>query len=367
MALSIEEILGFVPLTKAIETVKAGVPRLLPPAFYARKPAFKVLGDKTRRIETQGSRKNARITPYGSPPQQIDHLPMDGRDVRLLHTEEKIMFSHELYLQLREFESYTVMNKLGQEAGRQIKNTLDRQMNLETSAIVVMLAKGKLYIGADGFLSATDPGDGYVVDYGIPANNQNQLNGIIDASWALPSTNIPKHLKLIRQAARQTTGYPLKYALYGKNVMPYLLQNTFLQSYLVSLGGQTWANQFLKSGELPPQLLDFEWIPMNESFYDTEAGTTTEVWGDDTIMFCPDPADENVYGIYEGSYPVLTKFDLSNDVTGQMANWNHEYGRYGYGYPSFPPAPLGVAGVYGDTFLPALMTPGAYFLADVTP
>lgn len=367
MALSLEEILGYVPLTKAIETVKAGVPRLLPRAFYARNPQFRLLGDKTRRVETQGTRKNARLVPYGAPSRQVTALPLDGRDIRLLHTEETISFSWELFMQIREFESYTLMMKLAEEARRQIKNIADRQVNLETSLVHSMLANGKLWFNSDGEMQPTSASPDLTIDYGVPANNQNQINGVIDASWALATTNIPLHLKKIRQKARFTSGYPLKYALYGQNVMSYMLQNTFLQSYLVSLGGQSLANQFLSTGELPSGFMGFEWISMNEAFYDTEGGTTTAIWDDDAITFTPDPADTNCYGIYEGSYPVLTKFDLTGDAMGQFGNYEQKYGAYGYGYPSFPPAPLGLFGAVGDTSLPALMNPPAFFFVDTTP
>lgn len=368
MALSIEEILGFVPLTKAIETVKAGVPKLLPPAFYQRKPEFRVLGDKTRRIETQGTRKNARTVPYGSPGQQVDHLPLDGRDIRLLHAEEKLVFSHELFMQLREFQSYTVMQKVAEEARRQTMAMGTRQDNLQASAVHVMLATGGLHF-ADGFLLPSSSGADFTFSYGVPANNQNQANGAIDASWALSTTNIPGHLKTLRQRARQTTGYPLKYALYGKNIMSHMLRNQFVQNHIVSLGGADRAKTFLDSGELPSKLFDFEWIPMNETFFDTEAGTTTEVWGDDTLVLTPDPADPNVYGIYEGSTPVPKKFDITGDLMGQMANWDHAYGAYGYGFPTGPWSgqALGLHGVYGDTFMPAMMNPSAYYILDVTP
>ena len=368
MPLSLEEILGYVPLTKAIETVKAGVPKLLPDSFYKRDPQFRLLGDRTRRIETQGTRKNARLVPYGAPSRQVTALPLDGRDIRLLHTEETISFSWELFMQIREFESYTVMMKLAEEARRQIKNIADRQVNLESSLVHSMLANGKLWFNSDGEMLASASGADLTIDYGVPANNTGQLNGIIDASWAIKTTNIPLHLKKIRQRARFTTGYPLKYALYGQNVMGYMLQNTFLQSYLVSLGGQSLANQFLSTGELPSGFMGFEWISMNEAFFDTEtAGTSTAIWDDDAITFAPDVNDTNTYGIYEGSYPVLTKFDLTGDAMGQFSNYEQKYGAYGYGYPSFPPQPLGLFGVVGDTFLPALMTPAAYFFADTTP
>jgi hypothetical protein len=369
MALSLEEILGFVPLTKRIETVKDGVPALLPPAFYQRKPEFRVLGDKTRRVETAGTRKNARIVPYGAPGAQIEHLPLDGRDVRFLHTEEKIMFSHELFMQLREYESYTVMQMAADEARRQTQNAATRQDNLLKSATHVMLATGGLHFDSDNFLLASSAGATYTLSYNVPANNLNQANGAIDASWALSTTNIPGHLKTLRQRARFATGYPLKYALYGKNIMSHMLRNNFVKDYLVSLGGADRAKSWLDSGEIPSKMFDFEWIPMNETFFDTESGTTTEVWGDDTLVLTPDPADANVYGIYEGSHPVPKNFSITGDVMGQWANVQNAFGAYGYGYTAGPWSGdvFGLYGVYGDTFLPALMTPAAYYILDVTP
>lgn len=370
MALSLQEILGYVPLTKRIETVKNGVPALLPPAFYQRKPEFRVPGDRTNHIETAGTRKNARIVPYGAPGQQIDHLPLSSRPVRFLHTEEKLQFSNELYMMLRQYENYLPMvQRVADEARRQTQNAGTRQDNLTKSAVHVMLATGGLHFDADNFLLPSSAGAAYTIDYGVPANNQNQANGAIDASWALSTTNIPGHLKTLRQRARFTTSYPLKYALYGKNVMSHMLRNEFVRNYLVSLGGADRAKSWLDSGEIPSKMFDFEWIPMNEVFFDTEAGTTTEIWGDDTLVLTPDPADSNVYGIYEGSMPVPNNFSLTGDVMGQWANVTEAYGTYGYGYTAGPWSgeALGLYGVYGDTFLPRLMNPAAYYILDVTP
>jgi hypothetical protein len=369
MALSLQEILGFVPLTKHIETVKNGVPPLLPPAFYQRKPEFRVLGDRTSRIETAGTRKNARVVPYGAPGQQIEHLPLDGRPIQLMHTEEKLQFSHELFMLLREFESYTVMQRAAKEAQRQALNAATRQDNLLKSATHVLLATGGIHFDSDNFLLPSSSGASFTISAGVPANNLNQANGAIDASWALSTTNIPGHLKTLRQRARQTTGYPLKYALYGKNIMSHMLRNEFVKNYLVSLGGADRAKTFLDSGEMPSKMFDFEWIPMNETFFDTEAGTTTEIWGDDTLVLTPDPADPNVYGIYEGSMPVPTEFSITGDMMAQWKNFTDAYGAYGYGYSCGPwnGQTLGLFGVYGDTFLPSLMTPGAYYILDTTP
>ncbi len=366
MSLSIEEILGWVPLTKAIETVKAGVPRVLPPAFYNRNPSFRVLGDKTRRIEYTGTRKNARIVPYGAPPRQIQHMPLSGRDIRLLHTEEVIQFQHELFLQIREFDSYTVQERFREEAARQVQNATVRQVNLESSTVHAMLANGQLWFDAAGNLLSSPNGADLTINYGLPANNQNQLGGIIDASWANASTNIVQHINNIKQQAVYTTGYPLKYALCGKNIMRYLVTNDTVKEYLRYQIGPDRAGYFLKSNQIPPGLFDLEWVPMQNIFFgDPNTDAAVEMWNGDTIMFTPDPADPMVYGIYEGSYPVPTAFNITGDVMSQWANFQQRYGRYGYGMPEL--RPLGISGVYGDTFLPSLHNPAAYFQANVTP
>jgi hypothetical protein len=365
MSLSIEEVLGYIPLTKAIETVKAGVPAPLPPAFYARNPALRVLGDKTRRIEYTGTRKNAQVVPYGAPPRQITHLPLSSRDVRLLHTEEEIQFSHELFLQIREFDRYVVQERFREEAMRQVLQAKTRQENLLTSCAHVMLANTKVWFDDEGNLLASSSGADLEIDYGVPANNKNQINGVIDASWATTSTNIVQHLNDIKMKAVNTTGHELKYALYGKNIMRYMVKNDTVKEYMRYQVGADRSGYFLNQNQIPPGLFGFEWIPMQNTFFDSSSGTVTEIFGGDTIMFCPDVADPSVYGVYEGSYTVPKNFGVTADAMGQWANFEQVYGRYGYGLPTLRPA--GIYGVYGDTFLPMLNTPAAFFLADTTP
>lgn len=364
MAYSIEEILGFVPLTAAIEKVKNGLPKILPPAFYNRNPAFRLVGDKTRRVNYSGTRKNARILPYGAPPRQIKFLPLEQQDIRLLHTEETVNFSPELFMQLREFETYTAQVLAQQEAKRQVNNAATRQMNLQSSAINVMLANGKLWFDVDGNLLASASGADLTVDYQVPANNLNQLNGIISASWATAATDIVSQINAIKAQALYTTGYPLKYCLYGKNIMSYLINNTAVQTYLKY--NISRADYWLQSGQIPPGLFDLEWVPMQNAFFNSDADATVQIFGADTCTFTPDPADQNVYGIYEGTTPVPKSFNVTGDLMAQYANIEQRSGSYGYGMMQLGP-PMNLVGVYGDTFLPALMNPAAYFIADVTP
>lgn len=361
MAFSIEQILGFVPLTAAVEKVKSGVPRVLPEAFYRRNPGDQVLGNKARMINFKGTRKNARLAPYGAPPRQIVQLPRESQDVYLLHTIENLPLTQELFLQLRQLDSYVVQKMAADEIAFQATGAVTRQTNLESSATHVMLANAKLWFDVDGNLLATSSGADLVVDYGVPANNLNQLNSIISASWATASTDIPKQINNIKMAAVQTTGYPLKTALYGKNIMSYMMNNDFVKYYLARnpVVNAKWAD----TNQIPNGLFDLEWVPMQNTFFEADDGTVTEIFDGDRVTFCPD-ITPITYSIYEGSYPVPKTLALAADVQAMIANYELKYGPFGFAMMN---PPHQIIGVYGDTFLPRLKVPEAFFFADVTP
>lgn len=361
MAYSIEEILGYVPLTAAVEKVKMGVPRKLPDAFYRRNPADRVLGDKARLINYRGTRKNARIAPYGSPPRQIVQLARESQDVRLLHTIENLPFQQELFMQLRQLDNYVVQKMAEDEIAFQAIGAMTRQTNLESSAVHVMLANGKLWFDTEGNLLATSSGADLEIDYGVPANNLNQLNALIAASWATASTDIPKQVNNIKMTAVQTTGYPLETALYGKNIMSYLLNNDFMKYYLAR--NPRLNDQWLSSNQIPDGVLDLKWVPMQDVFFEDASGTVTEIFDADRVTFCP-AVTPVTYSIYEGSYPVPKTLALAQDVQAMLANFEIKYGPFGFAMMN-PPSQI--IGVYGDTFLPRLKVPEAFFFADVTP
>jgi hypothetical protein len=362
MAFSIEQLLGFVPLTAAVEQVKQGVPRVLPDVFYRRNPGDRVLGNKARLVNYKGTRQNARLAPYGAPPRQIVQLERSQQDIILLHTIEKLALSQELMLQLRELDNYVVQNMARTEINFQAMGAATRMTNLESSAVHVALANGKLWFDVDGNLLATSSGADLEVDYGIPANNLNQLNGIITASWATASTPIVQHVNNIKMRAAQTTGYPLKYALYGKNVAQYLADNTSFQQYLAR--NSNFNQKWVDTGTIPPGVLDLTWVNVQNAFFADSSGTVTEIFGADTVVFCPD-VNPMTWSVYEGSYNVPKSLGaVMSDVVAMLDNVNPQYGPFGY---AMMDGPNSITGVYGDTFLPRFKVPEAFFIADVTP
>lgn len=361
MAFSIEQLLGYVPLTAAVEQVKQGVPRVLPEAFYRRNPGDRVLGNKARLVNYKGTRKNARIAPYGAPPRQIVQLERSQQDVILLHTIENLPLTQELFLQLRELDNYVVQNMARTEINFQAMGAATRMTNLESSAVHVALANGKLWFDTDGNLLATSSGADLEIDYGIPAANKDQLGGIIGASWATTSTDIVTQVNRIKQQAVQQTGYPLVHALYGKNIAGYLTSNTSFQQYLAR--NTAFNQKWVDTGTIPGGVLDLNWIPVQNSFFEDSSGTVTEIFGADSVIFCPD-INPMTWSVYEGSYPVPKSIQMAQDVEAMLGNFSVEYGPFGFAMMN-PPSQI--IGVYGDTFIPRFKVPEAFFLADVTP
>lgn len=367
MAFSIEQILGFVPITAAVEKVVAGVPRVLPPAFYQRPAGDRVLGDKANNIAYRGTRKTARITPYGAPPRQIVQLPREAQPVQLLHTIENLPFKQELLLQLREPESYTAQRMAATEIAFQALNAGMRQENLESTAVHLAIANGKLWFDVDGNILPSSSGADLVVDYSVPSDNIGQVtpfggSAIIDASWGTASTKIVTHVNAIKAYVLQKTGYRLKYAIYGKNIPEYLAGNTNFQLFLARNGG--YNQNFVGTGLVAPGTLGLDWIPGQEAFFEDDTGTVQTIFGPDTIVFVPEVGDGRAWTIHEGSYPVPKSIMMAQNVEQMLGNFEIQYGRFGFAMMN-PPSQI--IGVYGDTFLPRLKVPEAFVIADVTP
>src|SRR5688500_14423157 len=135
----INEVLNYVPLTESVEAVRTGIPRVLPDEFWTT--TENVPGNKARHIKYTGTRKVARVAPYGSPPRQVEHLPLEDQPMIFLHTIEEIAFRQELLDILRQWEDYRPQQKFAlDEIARQGEHFRRRFDNLRTAAVLSTLA-----------------------------------------------------------------------------------------------------------------------------------------------------------------------------------------------------------------------------------
>lgn len=361
MANSIEAILNYLNLSSSVETVKAGVPKVLPEAFWTM--TERVIGDKANYIKYTGTRQVARVSPYGAPPVQTKKVDVSDQNIKLLHTEEKMPFSQELYRVFRDWENYKPQQMFARQQivyqGEQFAQRFD---NLRVASVTQMLALGLLYFDVNGNLLPTSSGADLTIDYGVPANNKNQLNGLISASWATTSTNIVNQINNIKMTAVQTTGHPLKYAFYGKNIAGYITNNTSMQYYLAR--NAQLNEKFISTGTIPPGVLDLIWVPVQNAFFEDQNGTVQEIFGADTVTFFPE-ITKNIYTLFEGSMLVPSSFGMFADAMAALSSLTEMYGRFRYAYLDVPPTQI--FDVAGDTFLPMLRNPSSIFIADVTP
>lgn len=360
MAMSLEQVLGYVYLTGVIQAVKTGIPDLLPKQFQSIKK--QTMGDKGRYTQVRGTRATARLAMYGSAAQKRALKGIESKDVKLIHAFESISMDPLLLQTLRRYDDYSVQQMGIQEVDRQQSEFAMYFDNLRLATQYSMLANGKVWFDSSNNLLPSSSGAQVTVDYGIPANNLNQLNGIISASWANANTDIPAQLRALKLRSAQDTGYPLKYAFYGTNIPSYLTQNNYVIDYLSR--NPNFATRFLEMAEIPDGLFGFTWVPVYSAFYEDASGTNQTFFGGDAVTFTPD-ITQDVYELMEGTYMVPTSFNAAANMAAALASMKQVVGKFGYAIPTGNPP--GVDMLAGDTQLPVWKVSSALYAADVAP
>lgn len=369
MANALEDILGLVNLTGTIQAIKSKVPKVLPEKFYKNGEGSRkqVLANQARYMQITGNRKTARTSQYGSPAKRREMRDVSEKDVKLLHSFEEMMIDPKTLTLLRS------MDKWENDQGRDLVNYQLQEFgnyfgNLETTAIHMMLATGLIYLDGDGNLLPTSSGAVETIDAAVPSGNKNQLDvfgsgAIISASWATDTTDIELQIRGIHQAAIRKTGYPLKYAIYGKKIPSYLARNVSVREYMARQGDTR--SKYLMSNAIPPGLFDLEWVPGYNAFYEDASGTLQGTFGDDVVIFTPDPDEGLWWDIIEGSINVPTTLNIQSNAMAALESMKLAYGLFAYAQVTHNP--MGITAFTGHTFLPVITVPGAVFQADVTP
>lgn len=359
MSKSLAQVLGYVTLTGSIQATTRGLPNPFPAGYMRGDKGKKVVGNKGKYTRYTGQRKTARLNKYGSPAKRQTLMPVGEVDVKLFHVFEELSIDPLVMKQLRSKDSYE-QDRGMEEVGRQLAEYAALFSNLEIAMLAQLLKNGVHYWDAEGNLLPSSSGAVETFSYQMSANNQNQLNGLITASWALNNTDIPLQLRNLKKRSARLTGMPVRKVLYGENIPTYLAQNDFVHEFLIR--NPTQNADFLQSGEIG-SLFGLEWIPVYEAFYEDADGTNRDLWDADMCVFTPEP-DTSWLEWLEGSYELPKSIDIVPSET-VMGNFETTYGKFAYAKCGHNPP---TATVYtGDTALPVLKVPDAIFQADVTP
>lgn len=368
MAKTLQQILGYENLCGIISDPKAAIPDdILPPSFFNFAGSVKTEGNTGKYTKVDGTRQVARLVQYGSASVRRKLKGVSEKPIVLMHSHEHIMHDVNTLNALRAMDSPALQERGVQEIDRQTVAFRKYFDMLRLNAVFSILRYGAIYFDGDGQLLPSSTGAVTTVDFAVDAANQGQLNwdgdgAIIDASWATAGTDIIGHMKELKRAARLTTGYPLAWAFYGDKILEYLLTNTLVKEYL---NRNPAMQQSLIAGEIPDGLFNLKWRPIGEAFFQDQDGTDQVWFGDDHIVFTPEPSPEWFEWV-EGSYQIPT--NLGGVYSGGLDAANAFSKVYGmFSFASVESDPAGIKHNCGDTFLPTLKVPRAIWIADVTP
>lgn len=363
--LALEDIIGIAPLTEALKATTSGVPDPFPEELKKVKPSNRILGDRAKWTRVYGARTTAKLAAYGAPGRRVPLQPISSQTVRMLYIAMEFAIDVNMLARLQSFEQYAQdegMDFLAYNIGELGK----RMANTRVVVLSSMLQYGAVYWDSDGNILPTSAGAANTYSAQVPANNQNQLNGIISASWALPNTDILGQIRALKQRAAQDTGLMPAHALYGLNIPYYLQTNATLQAYFVRNPG--WRDTLVDTGDIPANFGGIKrWTNVSHAFFEDQNGTNQLLWSNDAVTFTPEmatPDKMDWWAMMEGSSACLTGFDAHADAIGALRNCEQRYGQSGWALPRLTP-PLAVDVYLQDSFLPAIRSEKAPYLAVV--
>jgi len=364
MGVSLEEILGLPRLLGLIQESTSGLP--MEEVYSARLPGLMnisrdVIGNSGQATLTKGQRKVPKLIKYNSPPIGAPLETIAVRDWVLLAFSETITIDPITMMNLRAYESFEFQQLGAEEIGRQASLFKQKFKNIELASLTQALVLGKNYFDAAGNLLPSSSGATQTIDFGVSANHQNQLNGIIDIPWSNPNANIPYQIQNIKKQAAKDTGYIPQVALYGANVPSWIMQNQYVQAYQAR--NQAFRDTVVMDNAIPDGYMDIaKWVNGSTFFYEDANGTNQSLVPDDMVIFFPEP-NRGWYEWWKGSMLLPTTLNILPTEAGLQGNTRMVYGMYLYAYISM--APINYSLVAGTTFFPGIKNPDVLFQADV--
>ena len=254
---TIETLLGAPQLIDLIQGVKSGIPRVLPDAFYNL--TRNVMSDYASYRKVNGSRRLPKASQYGAPSRVAPQQDITEIPVKLIHTIENQQFGQVILQLLSGFTSVgsaIVPQRMAEdEIARQTVEFKRRFENLRTAAITQAIANGMIWLAADGTFLFNSTGAAVTVNYQTPASNTGTTAALLGAgytSWDSTATDILGTITALKTLASQATGYPLKYAFYGANVIKYLTANPAASSLIIRNPG--FNASLINTGDLPRRI-----------------------------------------------------------------------------------------------------------------
>lgn len=358
---TLQDILLAANLTGMINEIMGGVPDdLLPPGLQT--PTRTIAGDQGTYYKVKNTRRLSKRKARGSVAVEGDKEDETEIVFKAIYSNESFRYKPDT-LQNLMTEDGTRQAIAMSEIRRQATEHVRHFKNLRMSAIYSTLATGAINFTANGDLKLVT--SSVNIDFGVPAGNKAQLDvfgtgNIIDVSWDDPSADIATQMKVLRRAARKLTGLKIQHALYGENILNYLLDNNQAKELINRSEKRRDEASVL---EIPQDFFKLTWWDVNEAFYEDVDGTLPEFFGPDDIVFIPGVSEE-WWDYPEGTNLVPNSVgNVHPDAVAALSDVSVMGGLSSYALVTGNP--VGIEQIIQDTFMPILRNPNAIFIATV--
>jgi hypothetical protein len=369
--ITLNDILGAPQMCGTLLQTVSGVPNPFPTNLFT--VTRKVIGDQARFVQYTGQRQTATQSSRNQPSKNRQLKELGVKDIILITVRENILLDEDDYQALINYDDLQMQNMGMEEVARQIKEAKTVLDNLRVATVAAALFTGQTNFDSAGNLLPSSVGATTTVNWSVPAGNQNQLNvfgngNLIDAYWDSTTADIINQIVSIKQAAAELTGFPIKHAYYGRNILNFMATNTTVQAFLsrsAAAGGRSQGQQILDTGEMPDNFMGINWHPCYEfSYLDANNVVQTPV-GDDNVIFTPEYSP-NWWQFIEGTTVVPKSINIfpGEDAQSVQSNYDKRPGRWAYGVPIDDPPTAKI--LYGDRFICGPVVPAAIFQAVVS-
>lgn len=360
MAKTLDQTIGYESLCGIINDPSGGVPEdILPSPFL--KLITPTVGDTAKWTVSPNSRRAAASVNYGSPARTDTKSGIATRHAKCIHAFNNILHDVNTLTMLRQFDNPMVQTRGQQLIDAQTVTFRQKLNNLRVSSVYSAMRYGAIYLDGDGELLPSSSGAVQTIDLAVPANNKNQCNGAITASWATATTDIAGNIATIQSNARKISGLPIRHAFYGKAIPSYIAANNV---YKELMKADVQLASALRAGTIPTGFgnSQIQWHPIYDAFFEDSAGTNQSWFPDDYVVFTPEPSLD-WYTMVEGTYEVPTNLGgVAADAAGAVGSFATKQGMFSYA--KITDNPSGIQHFMGDTFLPVFKVPSAIFIAD---
>jgi hypothetical protein len=369
----IQDILGWVALTKAVNAVKDGVPNPFPPWLMTVAAENKIIGNSVKAGRLYGQRQVRPHRPVRRPAPPPRDQQEELNEFKFITFSEERTFDPYVLQTLRDYDSYdnarprqAARRQQHQDARHPVRQRPPRVAR-DHARLRQRLRRQRRQPAPDQLRRGQHLRPQHPVGQHRHRHDDTNSNaGIFGAtgqgSWLLNGTNIPQQLTTLEEVAAADHGYEPEVALYGKAVRGAMIQNDFVLDFLAR--NPTMQNEWLKDKTIPDGLFGFTWVPVNKASYTKDDGTKVKLWPTNGVTFLPGQADApQVWTPFEGSNLIPTTIDIVPDAMAALSGLETVHGAAGYSVVSHKPVSLSVVMV--DTFWWGIRVPEAIYIADV--